>query len=599
MFAGVVVSTLTLVSCGFGKSGERSVESAFSKNSMLVMTIDFSDNTQVKNFNSLVDQFPTTGFMGFIPKAFDAQVKADGFTWKEDVQPILDGEWKIGVGMSLPSKEAIKKNADPKLIFAAKFSETAKVKDLLEKLMAKKNGIFAYVKYEKKDGVEYWINASSKFYLALDKGVFVTAPNEAAMREGVKTLDENDGLDKSENFKSHSKKMGGGFMTSYFNTKSILDSADPEDEIGKGLVEMFETMTDSYSGIFAEVDGFRAMGSVSVNEKSSGFKKFLLDPNYKLSLIDKVNGKGLFFYVEGGSLKNGFVSYLLEAGNAAENPTAENTTGNSLQTSVFGALGADAPSSIIDVSATSNPPYGKILEFLKKIDVLLSSPFAISISDKENYLPAMAFYFQLKADDVAKGKQLITDFDSYADEVITLLNKDFVKKDVIVVNGAALHKVYVDWKAVPQEMINEWSTASGVNVTTVKNEFYYGLMSDNVFVIAWYPDFPTTYGQDVLSQNADYKEAFNKLGDGYGMSVSYFNTKSLITFIDKFLVAFTTLSADDPVKRDLALGYMKLAEKFIGTVKYSISSSIYKDGQMNAKSFMRIQKVVDEASQTK
>lgn len=598
MFAGVVVSTLTLVSCGFGNSSDRTVDSAFSKNSLMVMTVDFSDDNQVKNFNNLVDQFPTTGFMGFIPKAFDGQGKVDGFTWKEDVQPILDGKWKLGVGISAPAKEAVETNNGPKIIFAGKFSETAKVKSLLDKFVANKKGVFADMKYEKKDGVEYWIGASNQFYLALDKDVFIIAPNEADMAEGVKTLDDNEGLDKSDNFKTYSKNQGGGLMTYYFNSKDIIDKADPKDGVGKWLVEMLGSVTDEYSGIFADADGFRSMMEANVDEKSSGFKKLLADPSYKLSLIDKVNSKGLFFYVEGGSLKNGFLSYLLDAGNSAEKPTTDN---------VLGALGLNAPSSIADVSSPTSE-YGTAFEFLKKIDVLLSSPYAISISDKENYLPAIALYFQLKNDDVEKGKQLITDFDGYVDEVLVEVNKvlpavdgqiSFAKKDVIVVNGAALHKVYVDWKAVPQDLINEWSTKSGINVTTVRNEFYYGLMGDNTFVIAWYPDFPTVYGKDVLAQNADYKEAFAKLGDGYGMSVSYLDTKPLITFVDKFLKMAVSMNTTDGLGKDLALGYVKLAEKFIGTVQYSISSSKYKDGKMNAKSFVRIQKVLDEESETK
>ncbi|MCX6735453.1 MAG: hypothetical protein NTZ25_06135, partial [Candidatus Peregrinibacteria bacterium] len=475
----------------------------------------------------------------------------------------------------------------------------SKVRTLLDKLVTNKKGIFADMKYEKKDGVDYWTNVSSKFYLALDNDVFVVSNVEQDMKDAVARLDNNDGLNKSDSFKTYSEKNGVGFMTYYFNTNSILENANPKDETAKRLVEMFSTMTDSYSSFFADADGFRTMTAANVDEKSSGFKKLLADQNYKLSLIDKVNSKGLFLYTEGGSLKNGFLSYLIEAGNADKKPTADNTTGNSLQTNVLGALGIDAPSAITDSSTTSNPSYGKILEFLNKIDVLLSSPYAISISDKENYLLAIAFYFQLKTDDVTKGKQLLTDFDGYADEVITLLNRDFVKKDVIVVNGAALHKVYIDWKAVPQEMINQWSIGSGINVTTVKNEFYYGLMSDNVFVIAWYPDFPTNYGQDVLSQNADYKEAFAKLGDGYGMSVTYLNTKSLITFVDKFLKMAVSMNTTDGLGKDLALGYVKLAEKFIGTVQYFVASSGYKNGQMSAESFMRVQKVVDEASQTK
>lgn len=605
--AGIMsMAALSLTACGFGGHGDRSLEAAFSKDSILVMMVDFSSDTQVKNFNNLIDQFPTTGLMGYIPTAFDSEFKDQSLSWKDDISPILAGKWSVGVGVGVPNEKDSAINNSPKFVISAKFSESTKVSALLNKLLAGKNDFWKNVKYEKKDGVEYWTEDSRKMYWAMDNNILVAAMTEQDRSDALARLDKDDGIDKSDSFSRYSKKEGGGFATYYFNSKALLALANPTKDSDKKLLMVLGVVKDSYTGVFADEDGFRGLSQAAVDEKSEGFKKLFSDPSYKLSFIDKVNSKGLFFYTEGSRLSSGLLALVLgeEAVNsAATKPAVDNSAGSSLQTNVLGALGvtsADVPDAISPIPVEGQSLRGLIGDFVKKIMFLLDSPYAISISDKDNYLPAVAFYFKIQDADLAQAKGLLTDFDGYVDNVILEVNKvipaiegqtSALKKDVVAMNGGALHKVYVDWKAVPQEMINDWSNQSGINVTSVKNQFYYGLMGDNTFVIAWYPDFPNEYGKDVLAQNADYKESFGRLGDGYGMSLIYLNTKSLVTFVDKFLMAYTTLKADDPVVRDLSLGYIKLAEKFIGTVKYLIVSSGYKDEIISSEAFVKIEKV--------
>lgn len=610
MGAFILMSSFLLVACNFGKSGDRNIEAAFSKDSAVVMIADFSDGTQVENFNHLIDQFPTTGFMGLLPKAFNSNGLEGNLSWKEDVGPILAAEWEVGFGIVAVGGEDFKETDSIDFVFAAKFSENEKVKALLNKFMATKKGFWANVEYEKNGGVEYWTEPSNSLYLAFSKNVFVAAPKEEGRKVAVDRLNGNEGLNKNSNFEVYDKKIGGGFFTYYFDVKAFgLDKLKAANGIdfGNNIGEMLSTMDGAYIGLFAEKDGFRSLSELNVDEKSKGFSKMLSDPNYRISLINKVNSEGLFFYIENGSLKDGFLGYLIDGSEGMEKEAmveenGEEVVDGSLQTNVLGALGMNDRPVLLSEKVVSSALDGELLVFLKKIDVLLSSPYAVSISDKENYLPAIAFYFQLKDADVQNAKNLVADVDVYVDKIVEEINKivttgegqSFIKKDILASNGGALHKVYVDWKSAPKDLVTEWSTKSGIDVTSVKNEFYYGLMGDNVFVLAWYPDFPTVYGQDVLANNTEYKEAFKKLNGTYGMSVSYLNTKSLITFVDKFLKMAVTMNTSDGIGKDLALGYVKLAEKFIGTMQYSISSSEFKDGKLTAEGFVRIQKVQDE-----
>lgn len=597
------LTVLTFTSCGFGKSKDRSLEAAFSQDASMVFVADYTSDNQVANLNKVISQFPTMGTVDTYKKLFDEKISGQNLSWDQDLGPIFKGKWKAGFSVTFPEGNDLSKGD---IVFAGKFSESKQITTLLTKLIANGAGFWKTVKYEKNDGVEYWTDDSGKIYLALDKDIFVISKTAEERKATIKRIDNNDGLDQDSQFKNYISKSTDRLMYGYVSSKIY----DPENIFfmrlfGEKYMKLLEAMKGNFVEVVVTEDGLKFLSKTDIDPKNAGFDIFVPNPDYKISLIDKVNSKGLFYYTEASGFAGGILE-LLMADDVLNADKADDVDGGSLQTNVLGALGMVDSSEELSDPATTVKPSGSLRDlmsaFIQKIKFLLDSPHAISISDKGNFLPAIAFYFQLKNDDVEEAKGLLTDFDAYVDEIVLEVNKmmpvaegqtSSIKKDLIVSNGGALHKVFVDWEAVPQAIITDWSTKSGIDVTSVKNEFYYGLMGDNVFVLAWYPDFADVYGKDVLSQDADYMEAFSKLGSGYGMSVSYVNTKPLVIFLDKFLKMAVTLDSADGVGSDVTLGYIQVAEKFISTVKYAVASSGYKDGQINAESFMKIEKVQD------
>lgn len=597
------LTLLTFSSCGFGKSKDRSLEAAFSQDASMVFVADYTSDNQVANLNKVISQFPVMGTVDTYKKLFDDRVMGENLSWDQDLGPIFKGKWKVGVSVTFPEGDDLSKGD---IFFAGKFSESKQITVLLTKLIANRVGFWEKVKYEKTDGVEYWTDDSSKIYLALNKDIFVISQTAEDRKATIKRIDANDGLDQNSQFKNYISKSSDRLMYGYVGPKTYNSKNSFFSKLfGEKYMKLLEAMKGNFVEVVVTEDGLKFLSKTNIDPKSAGFNAFVPNPDYKISLVAKVNSKGLFYYTEASGFTGGILE-LLMADDVVNAGKADAVDGGSLQTNVLGALGMGDDTEVLSAPATSVGTSGNLRElmsaFVQKIKFILDSPHAISISDKGNFLPAIAFYFQLKNDDVEKAKGLLTDLDAYVDEVVLEVNKvmpaadgqtSSIKKDLIVSNGGALHKVFVDWKAVPQAIITDWSTKSGIDVTSVKNEFYYGLMGDNVFVIAWYPDFPDAYGKDVLSQDADYKEAFNKLDAGYGMSVSYVNTKPLVTFLDKFLKMAVTLDSADESGSDVALGYVQIVEKFISTVKYAVASSGYQDGQISAESFMKVEKVQD------
>jgi hypothetical protein len=449
------------------------------------------------------------------------------------------------------------------LVFAGKFSENKQIPILLNKLIGGGTDFWKNVKYEKNGAVEYWTDEFNGIFFALSRDVFVATKNDADRKVVIERMAKDDGLEVKPNDRLMYAYVGGKF----FNSGDSF------------LSKVLQSMKGSFAEIVIAQDGIRSFYKANVDTKGEGFNILVPNPDYKLSLVDKVNSKGLFFYTESSSFMNVLLADFVDDK-------------------------AVAPASIDSPDSLKN----YIGSFIKKVKFILDSPHAISISDKDNYVPAIALYFQLKDEDLDKAKSLLVDFDGYVDQVIMEVNKVIpaiegqpspFKKDLVVVNGGALHKVYMDWAAVPQELITEWSTKSEINVTSVKNEFYYGLMGDNVFVVAWYPDFPDSYGKDVISQNVVYQEAFKQIGGGFDRSVLYMDTKSLLGFADKFMKMAVTMNTEEGMAKDIALGYVKLAEKVIGTVKYYIATSGYKEGQLSAESFVKVEKLEEEKVEVK
>lgn len=242
------------------------------------------------------------------------------------------------------------------------------------------------------------------------------------------------------------------------------------------------------------------------------------------------------------------------------------------------------------------------LSGLNESDVraIFDSPFAVSMAYSGGFLPTFGSYLSLEKAEVENAKKLILALDSYADQVIAafdgLVGPGFgaagaLKKEVVTVSGGALHKLYLDLSVVPQDLMSGYNVIPGLNLKEIKVELYYGVTGDDVFVVAFYPDFEKNYGKNVVSSQAGYIEAKAQMDEYFGYSVVYFDLKSLFDLADTYLkisggfIPPAELESYDLVKR------------FATTFKYFASSGVVEENQVKSKTFIRIEGVPVKAKE--
>ncbi|MEK7085565.1 MAG: hypothetical protein AAB953_00940, partial [Patescibacteria group bacterium] len=428
------------------------------------------------------------------------------------------------------------------------------------------------------DGIDYWRNEKENFYAAFYGDLFFMTTSKERRDAAIKRIESGEGFNKNEKFalKANnlaSKNLGYVFVDAKFFSDfygKLFEAID------KSLVEQIAGMGDVFAFWSAEADGFRIASSTAFDQESEVAKKMLPDEDYKVGLIDKINGDGVFLYFENAG-SGGQADYLIKM---LESDIAKGYAGDDSKVDYSGGM------------------FKKFTSFLQKIKVLLDSPVAFVMSDSGAMLPTISLYFQLEEKNTGEAKNLITDLDEYVDKLIVEADKmekeaggnpGVLKKSIEVTGGGGLRKLYVDWTAFSESEKSLFSgQVPGFDFTTTKVELYYGLTGDNVFVLAFHPDFPDFYGKNPLSQNKDYQEAIAKLGDIYGFSVSYIRIDVALKFAERLLNFYV---AGGLAPEEMMTSYDLYGRRFVGTIKYMVGSSIFKDGVVDQSFFARIEKV--------
>lgn len=634
--AGLLITFLFCVlvfsACGAKKSTDVSVEDVFPKDTSMVLALDYSSQDQAKEFDALLAKFPDVGLGKLFLQGFNMAATKDGFSWENDIAPMFEGEWKAAFSMIIPENVKLSedfKSLDPQdlnIYFAGKFENSDAVRDFIERMIGEKIDTWAGVKHEEKDGVDYWTKDGASFYLVGYGDLFFITVSQKNVDEAISRIENGGGFNENQEYllKTNSlAKNNLGYI--YVNGKTFTDYYGEKFSkvfSGTPLNDQLKSMGDVFLFWTAEKDGIRLVSSTDLNSDAK-IEDFITDPNYKLSLINKVNGEGVFLYAENSGFGKNLEYFIdgFEAGfNQSLEETVESSSGEnvdfsidpkSLQTAILSEVSeplGSQPFGVVDepevvnaiessssMRAVVNGIVAKIKEFLVKIDVLLKSPVAFVMSDAGGYIPTASLYFQLTENDKEKAKELLISLDTYVDEIIEAMNQDLasldsvensglIKKEIEAVDGGGLHKLYFDWNALPDVDKADFEKAFGT-LDSLKLEVYYGLTGDNVFVIAFYPDFPKSFGKNVLAENKDYLAAVKKLRETYGSNVSYFRMKPLLDIIDRFVV----LAGERGELSELEMSlYETKFKAFLSPLNFFISSAVFENNSVNETMFVGI-----------
>lgn len=590
-----LIAIFAFTGCRADVAENKSIEMLFPKDSAGVFVLDSYSGENMDYVEKLEEQFPETDLDAKITDWLNEQFSEKDISYEEDVEPIFDDEWMFGASVSVPDnfQESDFQGEDAfdgvDIFIAGKFEEADKVQKLMETIMKRK--VYIY----KEDGdFQFWTKEDEDFYMArYGKIIFVTNSKEGRDAAVARLTTGADGFVAAVE-KGFAGNLGYMFVDGevlYEFYEGFFGKLYSYAGVDEDIKNRFSMLGDVWSTIGPDEGGTKTYTTVQVNESAGDLSTLVGNPDYRIAFPSKVNGKGVIFYLETSGIATGlrqFVNSFMAGYDAAKNPLVFSESGEGIVSSTRDYYDEFLASLEGSTGATKD-----------ELDGLLEVPMAFAVSDSGGFIPTFSFYFQFDPEQAEIVKKLTQALDVYMDKVIVEFDALMVdaevptgafKKDLELVNGGGLHKLYLDWNSLPEKYLAQANLIPGLNLTDQKIEFYYGVTGNDVFVLSLYPDFPESYGVDVLGDDVDFKEALGKVegNDAYG--IEYFATKPVFDIIDRYLEALKSSGFGPFAGEDLA-SYELYGKQFIGAFKYAISAGRYKDGVLSSDGYVRIKKV--------
>ncbi len=583
-----------------------SLETVLPEDSSMVFVIDYSDEDQIDYFEDIKDRFPETDLRKTIVDYYDSELADDELSYEDDIEPIFDGDWKLGFGMVFPEDfnfgetEALPE--DFEIVLAMELEEADDLEDLIQ-LIDPAGGS---LDYEEAGEISHWTNESDDVYITRYGDLFFLTNQLEYREDALFRLDEGTGFDSNEGVLEELALIAEknlGYM--YVNGGMLGDLlVDVYSSMGMDdIAQYFGSIGDIYLVWSADADGIMLASKTEMLDDEA-LLMYGIDPSYELTLIDDVNSEGLIVYAEQGLLGPSMKAFFEGFASGYNSVNDGMKLGSSfseadtvlMETSVIG---------VPSIKEESTDYYEQMLNTIaveggmtaEEVEDVLNSPFAFAMSDVGAVYPTISLYLKVGEDKAENAKNLIAVLDDYVDQIVEEFDEMMLaanegegifKKDIEIVNGGTLTKIYVDWEASPSMSLN--LGLAGLTPEDVNAELYYGLTGDNVFVVALHPDFESDFGKNVLSENEDYQEGVAKLGDSFSYGVSYFSPRPLVDIASRY-VDLILVSGFAPNAEEIKESFDLYGVKFVGAFKYFISSGVIDEGEVRSDTYIRIEEV--------
>jgi hypothetical protein len=593
-FSFLFTVPLLLTACGSGGADvndDATMEMVFSENSTLAIVVDYSDEDQVEQLKSIGDRFPENDLWDEMKQEFEYEMgdDLDQFNKYWDIVSVASFRFGMGVALSedLESFEEIEDvdSDNVEIVLTGEFEDGDAIEEMMEEMMAD-----AYTEselvVEDNGGVKTWTVETDNFFAVRYGDIFFltnTLENKGNILDRLNNAERV--FDNSDVEILSEPKLGYVFLDLDRIIEILEDSHSSELEELKSLysldADLMGLLGDVYVTFSADEGGIKLVSATELSGGEEELAEFIPGVMDEPSLVNKVNAEGLFFYIEDQDLGFYFEAAANSFGTLAGAPTLSGT----VEDIVDGTFFAEALGYLADVSGLSTD----------EVEELLEAPFAISMSKTNDYFPTLAFYLNLSESTIDLGKRFSSGLDQFAAELIEEFNADIpadlegadaLKREALVVEGGALYRVYVDWTVFSEETLAGWGVIPGLDITDLKLELYYGVTGNGVLVLAFYPDFGSEFGENVLAEDPLYKEAVESVGDSYGYNVGYFSTAPLIELINGYvgLARLGGFVADSEMDE-----YNLYVNKLFAAFKYAISSKAYSDGMLKSSVYLRIE----------
>ncbi|MBD3330824.1 hypothetical protein GF354_04825 [Candidatus Peregrinibacteria bacterium] len=562
-------------SLGKDKAENKPAEALLPQNPLMIMAVDYSNKDQRKLLHNLIKTFPETNIKQVISE--EMAKNSETLTYENLIAPYVSDDWKLLFAMKIP-ENVEKIDQDAEIYVAGKFEKADAFEGSMKTALNDEYG--EAILEEKKGAFTYWTNADDDLYIGRYGDVFWLTNSEANRDKAVKRLTDGGGFELKKELPDNLAYMYANYGDLVELIKAIEEMEENFEMADVGLMNAYLTgFGELYMYVQAEDKGIRTISDFEVKESS------FFDELYEgkdLSLVSKVPANGTMMYFEDVSFKQSVSMFGMSMQSAYLDASKEPELNVSAE-EIAEKFNEDFYEPLLETLAQSSSLSAA------QIDAKLDSPFAFGIYDTGQLVPGVVFYL-----DVTDSEGLTEIVDDFVDGVVkgmaqnlggSMFSADLIQRDIAVIDGTPLKKIYIDYSKLPEGTLDDFSTMVGTNLSAQKVELYYGPTNDDVFVIAFYPEFNDIYGEDVLEENADYKAAISSL-NGLGANLVYLDTAPILTYADTLFTFNEQLNAVTDEQKE---SFEKF-KRWMGNIDYVVSSNKFLDGKLEAEMFMRIGK---------
>lgn len=525
--------------CDYKKNPDTSdlkISDLLSKDSDIVLSLNYSDSSSRKNFEAMLEKFPEISENDFWVSIFGYNKRPEN-NLGNLMDPVFAEDYEALLGFKF-GHDGFDDFENSEIIVAGKVSADDDFYNAITKSMGVDPMRNIYC--ELSGNELYFISEDEDFYFVRYGDIFFVTNSEKNRDDAMDRLLSKNGYDMSEDAqKSLLYALISGTVFS-----DIMNMSYGSDSSFSSLSELYESMGNIEMYISALTSEKLQLDSSMVLADNEIMSVYRDNP---VSLLNKIPGKNLIAYMESVDLSLLFEPYL-----------------DSLAM-IGGSYSSFSLESVYEETGLSESEF----------ELLTNSPYAFSLSEVGQIYPGMVFAIKLDSSDILPAEKLLTYLDTKVDEFIQASDDEWLNIDASSyfekssVDGSSLRRIKLDMTTLPENFwANEKMLEEKELIGDTVFDLYYGIKKDsdmNVFLVALYPDFNVAYGQDVVRDNANFKEAKDSLGNVYGSGVSYINIPGVFDFVDTLLV----LTGES---NNIGSDYAQVKE-IVSRFEYLISSS--------------------------
>ncbi len=539
LFVLIIIFSFVFLGCR-QKFDEINMLSALPENSDVVFIFDYSNSDQVFKLNK------------FLNKIFDDELIQDVFDnltesliefeidYEKDMKSFLNEKWKIAFGGIISGSNDFE---ELEMYFLAQFSEANSFEKFLDKILEDQvNDLDIFFDA----GIKYWQSDEYKIYIGRQGGLFVLSHSKENLDSAFLRIEEESGFDQNR-FRANIVKLSRDNLLSMFVSKKAKHEMKSEFE-DLGLFSQMNFIEDSFHTFSVDNYGFSFNSFVEIPEQDLEFSHNL---DYELEFIDKINTEGMIFYMEESRLEPLFDALFFYYNE-------------------------------------------EDLKFFEKlISPVFDNPYAFLVSNHDDLIPNFGFYLKILEEQKEDAKKIMAEIDSYLQELIEEFHnlmeiedeEEFIlTRDVFVLEGGMIRKIYFNFESLPNE-IKIVLDILPIDLEDLSRSFYYGITGNDILIFVLDFDFEENFGENILSENINFRDAKKRMPRGMGNNILMFQTQPLIDLIQNYVEIFLGmgfLTRNDIENIDF------FVDELLGFINYGFFTDVYENGVLYFDAYLKL-----------